>query len=217
MSLSSPSPIMKLRMLRAQFKAQYKGHRREIVALTCHSYRAALTIRDKRRSRDEFFDLIGVKASKKIRSQCNVVREVLVYAMSGEKSVKKRKLAWKRARAVEYLHKAGTALSDLDEEIVRRGGIEKLVREASKNQPLRAVKQAPSIDVVKRPMQAALEKHRDRLPLSNDQRTLLLLSIDMSDLDQLRERAPGTQAKLTVTRLGTSRALAEVKRVRIIK
>jgi hypothetical protein len=213
-------PIPKLEMLRKQFKSQYQGHRKQIISLTCQSFRAALKIRKSSKRRKQFFLLANIPS--KGRDRLNVVTEVLAYAMSGDKSEKKRKLAWKRSRAIQYLHESGVQLGNLEGEIIRRGGIEALVREASKVKPRRTInehnsgsygsnkpiKEAPPTD----------EGEKIRMPrsLSNDQSSLVSLGIQLSDLDRLRDLKVGEQAKLTVTRLAKSSPIAKVERVRAV-
>jgi hypothetical protein len=216
------SPISEVKILRKRFKAQYKGHRKQVISLTCQSFKTAQKIQKSSHRRKEFFELAEIPS--KGRDRLNIVTEVLVYVMSGDKSEKKRKLAWKRSRAVQYLHESGVAVGDLEGEIVRRGGIEALVREASKETPRRTVSQPhPHPSVSNNATGKAESTVKDdeavktRRPFSNDLDTLVTLKISLSNLDKMRDLKPGRQAKLTVTRLVASSPLAEVKRVRSLE
>jgi len=215
------NPIEQVKMLRQQFKAQYKGHRRQIIFLTCQSFKTALEIGKSKKQREAFYMTANIPSKR--RERLNIVTEVLAYAMSGDRSEKKRKVAWKRARAVEYLHSSGVRLIDLEKEIVRRGGIESLVREASKQEPRRR-KEIPGLPARSLgKIQSAVrredeQRQRIRAPTSgsNDQPSLISFRICMSDLDVVRDIRAGGKAKLIITRLDASSPIAEVNRVRVL-
>jgi hypothetical protein len=214
------NPVANLETLRKQFQAQYKGHRSQIISLTCRSFQAALEIRKSSKRRKAFFMLANIPS--KGRDRLNIVTEVLVYAMSGDESEKKRKLAWKRSRAIQYLHESGVAVRKLEREIVRRGGIEALVREASKVKPRRTASVHDSAShASKKPIKNAPSAGGGETPTkasrSNDQLSLVSLKIKLSDLDGIRDLREGEQAKLIVTRLAASSPIAEVNRVRRVE
>ncbi|MGY4512941.1 hypothetical protein [Bradyrhizobium sp. USDA 3650] len=213
-------PVEHLKMLRRQFKVQYRGHRKEIVALTCRGFTMALKIRKSKKRRELFF--LTANIPSKGRDRLDIVTEVLVYAMSGEKSERKRKLAWKRSRAIQYLHRSGVAIKDLGREISSQGGIEALVRKASKEDPRRT--RAGQQPQPSRPARSNFPSSADEdeeeadetTPYSNNQPSLIMLKIKLSDLDAIRDIESGKRAKLTIKRLTTKSPIAEVRRVQIL-
>lgn len=215
-------PVEHLKVLRRQFKAQYRGHRKEIIALTCRGFAMALEIQKSKKRLESFF--LAASIPSKGRDRLDIVTEVLVYAMSGDKSERKRKLAWKRSRAIQYLHRSGVAIKNLEREISRRGGIEALVREASKEDPRRVRgAQQPRLSGLEKRATFPLPANEDEegsdetAPFSNNQLSLVTLRIKLSDLDAIRDIESGKHAKLTIKRLIASSPIAEVKRVRIPK
>ena len=152
----------------------------------------------------------------------------MVYVI-GAKSESKRKRAWKYGRAVQYLSEIGIPLGDLEREVKKRGGLEAVAKEAAQQQPRRrkntesasaTTRSAPKLDLPKRAAgiqtgEAASNRSGNAArDLPNDQKTSLLIEIQMSDLDELRELKPGERIKLITTRLREGRHLLTVNRLR---
>jgi hypothetical protein len=90
--------IANLETLRRQFKVQYQGHRSQILALTCRGFKAALEIKKSPKRRKAFFLVANIPSKE--RERLNIVTEVLVYAMSGEKSEKSA--SWRGRELVPF-------------------------------------------------------------------------------------------------------------------
>jgi hypothetical protein len=74
------------------------------------------------------------------KSPSRLAKAVMVY-VTDAKSQNAKKLAWKRARAVEHLHDFhGVPVGNIAAEILKRGGVEAVVRLAAEEDPIRPSK-----------------------------------------------------------------------------
>lgn len=201
------NPILSLKLLRKQCEREREGHRKRLIHLICEAFKHAIDLQAKPQRSKSFFELAAVPAKR--RKRANIVIEVIAYA-----TCSKRKVASKRARAVEYLHAKGVAIEKLEREIERKGGIEAIAREAAQKEPRRKRSSTPARkhDVVAAGS-TPTSKGAPALP-RNDTKTKVTLEIQVSDLDFIRDLKPGQRIRLAASRLSDGFQLARIDDVR---
>jgi hypothetical protein len=122
----------------------------------------------------------------------NLSLEVVVKA-TGAVSREARKIAWKRARALDYLRDAGVEVAETARAIKVRGGLEKIISEAMRKKRggdpnLGAVAQKVVDSVIAR--------------ATNDREVSVPVWIKLSDRDEIAEQSIGTRFTLTGLRVG---------------
>jgi hypothetical protein len=125
------TPVEKLKVLRSDYRKLSGGYRDEVRRLACETYRSAIKIRESKEYRRDFFDLVPLPGWGR---KGKIIVEAMAFMMRA-KSESQRKCAWKRARAVEFLHSNGTELDALEAELKSRGGLEAVAREAARADP----------------------------------------------------------------------------------
>lgn len=210
------SPIDVLTDLRDRFGTERQGHREKVLQLVCDAFVQFLAIKKSPLQKKAFYDAAGVKKAKRQKRALDA--EVMAF-LAGAKSNAQRKLAWKRARAVSYLHEQGVKNADLAAEIRERGGIEKVARLAAKHTPRKPKAPNSSQLPVAKDAAAKLDPEVEATVAAkvNDQHTLLKVSIKMSDLDELRNMPVGKKTRLIAKRLkdvDSSRCLIRILSVK---
>ena len=122
----------------------------------------------------------------------NLSLEVVAKA-TGAVSRDARKIAWKRARALDYLRDAGVEVSETARAIKVRGGLEKIISEATRKKRegdpnLGATAQKVIDSVISR--------------ATNDKDISVPVWIKLSDRDEIAEQSIGTRFTLTGLRVG---------------
>jgi hypothetical protein len=124
----------------------------------------------------------------------NLSLEVVAKA-TGAFSREGRKVAWKRARALDYLREIGVEVSDTARAIKDKGGLEKIVAEAIR---------AKSIDR-RGPVSSASPKPAINGSIDsrvNDREVSVPVWMKLSDRDEIAEQSIGSRFILTALRVG---------------
>ncbi len=123
--------IKELRQVKKDYRTLEKGYRSEQYELMARTMAVALAIKSDRATRSRFLRKFGEAESK------DVVYSAMIF-MSGAKSEKAKKKAWKRARALSYLvDELHVSTADIPDAVKKHHGIEALVRLAARKQPRR--------------------------------------------------------------------------------
>jgi len=201
--------IAKIQTLQKQFKKVRSGYREDIRRITCEAYKVAIKIRKSSTKKKNFCELAGIRRRVQLRKGFDIARSVMVYVM-GARTKSQLQLAWKRTRAVQYLHDDGVKLIDLEAEIRKRGGLESVAREAAKKDPRR--KPPPLIKLAGRKPKGFQEEDDDddedvvgTFPKAsfgrNDGPTTIVVELNASDLDHIRKgTSAGQKIGMIVTR-----------------
>jgi len=126
-----------IKKLRRRYAKEEAGWREKEYAIMADAMAKVLELRDDPHALDEFLELAGIKrpSGAKSRKQDWITLEVIAYVI-GATSQHARDLAWKRARALDYLHDVKEVPVDkIAKAIKEAGGIEALVNEAAANDP----------------------------------------------------------------------------------
>ena len=141
MKVTEQNWIEKLKELQATFIDDRQAHRQTVYLTTTKAFRVSVKLRSSPSAVRAFFELAGEKrpSTKNETSQNAKITHAVIAFVTGAKSKKARKLAWKRARALSYLYDMKSVpLAKLPGEIARRGGIEALVKLAARNDSRRS-------------------------------------------------------------------------------
>lgn len=165
------------------------------------AWQIVLLLRKKKELMKEFVRLAKLKAKKG-----KIADAIMIYVMRAKTS-STRKMAWKRSRVLQFLHEQGVKSSKMAHEIDARGGIEAIYKQAVNQMPRRKSKSAKE-KAGQREARGSAEKVKTNIeqtpppssdhefdkpsPHTNDQRTMLLLSIKMSDREELSEMSEAT-------------------------
>src|SRR5258705_1816030 len=236
MPLGKPkkTPVEKLKGFRDEYSELEGGFRDGVRRLTCETYRIAMKIGKSKDDRRDFFDLVPIAG---LGRKEKIILEAMAFMM-GAKSESQRKIAWKRARAVEFLHNDGIELDALEEELKSRGGLEAVAREAARVDPRRDRRPLPQDDDSDE-QDAELDELDDpddldddsgeilddeeetgaltrEEPPTNDRLITLVAKIRSSDRAQIEECGPGTKLALTVFRSKGGGPLVNVSAVKTL-
>jgi hypothetical protein len=158
----------------------------------------------------------------------NIADAVMIYVMRA-KTESVKKMAWKRSRVLQFLHEQGLKHNKMAREIEARGGIEAIYNQAVKLMPRRnpkSAKEKSSGKGSKKSSDNTRNKDRHAFTIdndtssdkqslqTNDQRTTVQVSLNLSDRDDLLEMSADDTAKLTVKRTNKKGVLFEVIRLK---
>ena len=203
------------------------GARNQIYGVMAKAWFLVLLLREDERLQRKFFRHAKLKGRRKASE---LVTEVMAFVMSAN-SERKRKLAWKRGRVIEFLHGQGIKTEKIAKEIQARGGLEAVCKQAAELKPRRNTTKNASKKVSEKEPTTILGKIDRRhstdadqsksanaqagaVTLKNDQYVTVELLISLSDLDDLEKMVARSKAKITVKRLSRNDVKFKVIRVK---
>ena len=127
------SPVKRLRKLRREYRESLRGYRVNLYSVLGRAFLIANGLAGDEKAQKEFCEATGVRIPSERPGQAVAPLTVAVIAfVSGARSPAAEKLAWKRARALEFLY-AGKEfeINKVAVDIKRAGGIESLARKAA--------------------------------------------------------------------------------------
>lgn len=219
--------------LKNEYKKNLSGHNERTYTLMARALRVALFLRSNKKEEERFLHRVKTKRSSG-GVPINVVTEAMVY-VAGATSESARKIAWRRGRVIEFLHNAGIKVSKIASEIRTRGGVNAVLKQATKENPRRqnmAPGDTAGSRVTKPPMVKTSDKERDtsgsddakvseakaaRGAQRNDGKVIMSVLIDLSDRDMLLELPPRSRVKMYATCGSQTQAKIEVSEVKKLK
>jgi hypothetical protein len=137
--VSKNTKLVKLKKLKSDYKNERKGYRYRQYEILANTMAIVIELRSDESAAKGFLKLSGKKiAPTKAKKTDKWLTAAAVAYVTGAKSESAVKLAWKRARVLDYLHDFhGIPPEDIAAEIRKRGGIEAVARLAAEEDPLR--------------------------------------------------------------------------------
>jgi hypothetical protein len=157
------------------------------------------------------------------KKQINVATEYMVHVLEAT-SETMRKIAWKQARVIEFLHTERIESARIAAEIKARGGINAVLKQATVHDPRRKrayLNKKGSKKKVAAPLTEKKNKnvgHENGAARSmergrrNDRKMTMEVLINLSDRDSLLELTGDAKAKMTVKRDGADIVVVRVKK-----
>jgi hypothetical protein len=192
-------------------RSAWSGVHKASYKLMGYAWQIVLLLRKNKELKAEFVSLAKLKVKK--AKKRNIADAVMAYVMRA-RTPSEKKMAWKRSRGLQFLHDEGIKSNKIALEIEARGGIEEICKQAVEQTPRRKPKNATK-NLGGNSLKASSEKFkksRESSPIdksddsaatpslrSNDQRAIMLLSIKLSDRDELSEMGDA-KARLTIKR-----------------
>ncbi|MEY9108184.1 hypothetical protein ABH999_004380 [Bradyrhizobium yuanmingense] len=223
---SEPNPVGQLRELREGYIAERHGHRRRQLDYMVAAFRSYLKLKDSPGRIKSFYEAAQVR-QKRRGKQPNLLTEIMVYlaAATGESA---RKLAWKRARVLEFLDAKRVPPDKMLSKIQKYGGIERAYRATTHRSTKSGLSGKGTIfgrapltkkaelggRVVDHSADRAITPHKpaksEASEGQNDKFTTVLARIRYSDLDELKEKELDTKLRLSAVRAAKNGCLIRI-------
>ncbi|MBR0795643.1 hypothetical protein JQ615_09610 [Bradyrhizobium jicamae] len=199
------NPITVLKSIRESYSGEKEGHRYRLIVLMVSAFTAFQKLKADTTRVASFYKEAGTKVSGRSKP-VNLLKEVMAY-IAGANSDSGKKLAWKRARVLEYLDDKGIPAEKMAAKITKYGGIEKTYKIAARKTPRR--EEATGLVPVKKSKVGELRSDSDddeetsitEDTTGNDRWVQIVGTIRLSNLDKLQKEPDGTKLKLVVRRI----------------
>jgi hypothetical protein len=205
-----------LDLLNNRYRALSTDFRAGLYGLMAQAARIILTLRRDKQLHKRFRKSVMEGRPKVSRLTFDLATEVFARVMGARARVARQK-AWKRARVIDALLDAGIKIEKIARTIKKRGGVERICREAaaSSGRHDRVNKRESGIS---RSGRKAEEADPKRVNLeSNDGEVTIQFRIRLSERDDLLEKTNvGCRIKMTVLRVGRAATDFKITKAKIV-
>lgn len=225
---SEPNPVGQLRELRDGYIAEKHGHRKRQLDYMVSAFRSYLKLKDHPGRIKAFYETAQVR-QKRRGKRPNLLTEIMVY-LAAASSESARKLAWKRARVLEFLDTRGVPPDKMRSKIQKYGGIEKAYRVSTSKLPkaesrngiiaadskIQARKnhfQTPTRGLRREVAVNEEAAEQEGVRKSNDSFTTVMARIRYSDLEELKEKPIASKLRLAGLRVNKNECMLRITSV----
>ncbi len=219
------SALQKLKRLRTKYAECAGGFRDQVYGLMAQGLRQIRTLEVDQFLLRKFLKEAGLKKRK--YDTLALTHEAMAYIMNAT-SHGNRQIAWKRARVLDYLARHDTPAEGMAAAIKKGGGIEKLLKKISEEEPRRAkpksvaltkIKNAtpkastPRRQVIDDDLDETEEAQENAAPNENDKYQLKMMQIRYSAVETLTNARRGSSINLVGSWTGPNGGTIKIEKV----